>query len=504
MPRSTKQQRLESILRENAPTLHALAQAGTSRRDIVEQLSCLLPASSMRSIDLELKRQGILFNSARSDSNFDDAVIGFSVWVVMARRSELEGDLNSALVEVPLDEMRHVSERLDGILGPERLSKLFRQVGEARQRALAGGLPSLPANKYDAERRAIIAEFGTQGKNPSVTWPPTSQTVKSRLGGGYWADAMRALGVQPGGWGRARGALIFNDEDYLGAMTQFLADCDRTGAAFTVDGYSSWLESEEIAGRRHPSFPSIRIYFGSWSGAKRAVLPEAGRNLSTLPRGIEVAALAMADAIATRTSILASVAQAEPKERSKVIAESIKSYMGTFEKRRREWFRAVLSKDPASGARRLAKPGLSKKIRERLQVNRAAPSLAVDDMYIDKLFGCPEGVLNHDGWFSQPCQDSLSLISADDVAKMDVLREMRNLFVHRSKDASDRLALRLAALGEIDSSFTFGGRGVTVRTVTDWLASDDLRRLKDLTNALPSVWAKKLEVEIAASSPQGS
>lgn len=154
----------------------------------------------------------------------------------------------------------------------ERVTGVPPQPGEA----------SISAAQYDAARSAYLDERGILAKVGVAVWPPTSQTIRSRLGGGSWARAVEALGLTAN-TGRSRGGGSFSDDDYRVAVARFLeaaaddACADVTSSSFAA--YSTWTKGEKAAGRRHPSGAAIRQHFGSWEVAKKsAEIPGGERN----------------------------------------------------------------------------------------------------------------------------------------------------------------------------------------------------------------------------------
>lgn len=137
----------------------------------------------------------------------------------------------------------------------------------------AGG-SSISAAQYDAARSAYLEERGIVARVGVAVWPPTSQTIRQRLGGGSWARAAEALGLTANA-GRSRGAGSFSDDDYRAAVAAFLAAAaddgrpDVASASFTA--YGAWVKSESDAGRTAPSGAAMRQHFGSWAAAKGAV-----------------------------------------------------------------------------------------------------------------------------------------------------------------------------------------------------------------------------------------
>lgn len=128
---------------------------------------------------------------------------------------------------------------------------------------------ALTKTAYDAARDAALEEWGIDRAQRPNVWPATSQTMMSRLGGGYWNAAVGRLGMAPNERGRARGLVRFTAEDYRAAVGDFLAQPPAAGSHSYV-GYEQWQSREVEAGRPRPSGAAVRKYYGSWAAAKQA------------------------------------------------------------------------------------------------------------------------------------------------------------------------------------------------------------------------------------------
>ncbi|GAA2014646.1 hypothetical protein [Brevibacterium samyangense] len=175
--------------------------------------------------------------------------------------SSVPPDLRAA---IPADAGREVLTALAGALAAVR----------------SGTAKPLSAAAYDSGRATLLADLAaaTGTSQPaSRAWPPTSQTVRKVLGGGYWNDAMTAAGY-PGtraSVGRARGAGRFSADDYRGTMVGFFSDptgASAAGESFTA--FSDWVKVRREEGEALPSPAAVRNHFGSWEAAKDAGRPE--------------------------------------------------------------------------------------------------------------------------------------------------------------------------------------------------------------------------------------
>ena len=141
-------------------------------------------------------------------------------------------------------------------------------------RALEPGGASISVAQYDAARLEYLDETGQESVVGKAVWPPTSQTIRHKLGGGSWASAMEALGLQANS-GRARGASTFSESDYREALMDFMTAAAGEATATSYTAFASWVKQQKADGRRRPSAAAVRAHFGSWSAAKQAVTPDA-------------------------------------------------------------------------------------------------------------------------------------------------------------------------------------------------------------------------------------
>lgn len=126
---------------------------------------------------------------------------------------------------------------------------------------------TLTAKRYDTERAKLVSLFGISSERGQIAWPPTSQTVSKRSNG-YWNDALAHLGIQVK-TGRQRGAVKFSHEDYVQAMTTFVAWSQERRMSASVAAYNLWLKQTDGYGSA-PSSAAVRQHFGTWRAAVNA------------------------------------------------------------------------------------------------------------------------------------------------------------------------------------------------------------------------------------------
>ena len=331
-----------------------------------------------------------------------------------------------------------------------------------------------------------------------------------RLGGGYWAEALRSIGLTPER-GRERGLLRFTENDYDNAVVDFLAQANATGRAPTFEAYGNWVESEDRAGRRKPAPASVRIRYTSWNNAKRMVAASGALTPASLHmrkrivtgRSL-VGTLALHKAQDELRNFFTELEKAATSDVSAIVEKFIKNYWQEFEYSRRGWLRAAVENDPQAVDRRLQQGGLSRSQREALNHDPPNISAALSDLYLDRMLSGPSGgPRNTDSWLRAEAQAELDALPDDVVARIEVLHEIRNFLTHSSEESKKRLRTALAHLASKDSGFTLR-RSPSRRVLLDWLTPEHAQRLRSIAEAIPATWRAMIVVEsILGSSISG-
>lgn len=153
----------------------------------------------------------------------------------------------------------------------EKLTEIEGLIAAAQQHIGSDDAKPLSAVSYDKSRRQFVSRLVRAGSAGVRLWPPTSQTVRAQLGGQQWNTAMRSLGIPISTRGKTPGPTRFSREQYLRAVTDFIAD-SSTDQSFRA--YGEWVAHQNAAGAHRPSGPALRKFFGSWSAAKEAQADE--------------------------------------------------------------------------------------------------------------------------------------------------------------------------------------------------------------------------------------
>jgi hypothetical protein len=184
-----------------------------------------------------------------------------------------------------------------------------------------------------------------------------------------------------------------------------------------------------------------------------------------------------------------------PAARAAVLTENlIRHYVEEFDRRRRDWIRAVIAMDPAGVTRVLADPMLPRKVRAALEQDPVRLDEALTDMVVDRLGTADPRDTR--GWLHPDAQSFLDAVPDEVTLQFRVLREARNLLTHDSAEARTRLRDALRELGAADPRFELN-QPVTRRVVVDWLRALAGRRLRIVCGCIPQMWQAMLAAEAA-------
>jgi hypothetical protein len=455
-----------------------------------------------------LTKAEVIFDVNIQEYAFPTAAIEAAVWYAIACNLDLSLDISVAMHQIDLAEAWEVAAVLDQQgLEAEARAKILIMIANARAHAVENEAVTITKKRYDEVRREILDDLGLVSAQGIMPWPPTAQTVMKRLGGGYWAEALRNIGLTPDERGRERGLLRFTENDYDNAVVDFLAQANATGRPPTFEAYGDWVESEDRAGRRRPSAPAVRLRYTNWNNAKRMVAASGARtpaSLHTRERIVTerslVSTLALHKAQDELRSFFEELGKTASSEVSATVEKFIKMYWQEFEYSRREWLRAAVEVDPEAVGRRLQQGGLSRSQRDVLELHPPNISAALSDIYLDKMLsGRNGGPRNTDSWLRPEAQAELDALPDDVVARVEVLHQIRNFLTHGSEEARDRLRTALAHLASEDSRFALR-RNISRRILLDWLTAEHAQRLRSIAEAIPSTWRAMIVVESVLES----
>ncbi|TWF91649.1 sigma factor-like helix-turn-helix DNA-binding protein [Saccharopolyspora dendranthemae] len=500
---------IAEFLDEYRDVIADLANDGALRSDVEERFQILAP-----NIPYEVVRQAVessaeLFDHRNTQEyRFPDSVVESAVWYTLGRSLKLDPIRQSAVRDINLEEAREVSNTLaEEGFSADRIAEILATVISTREHHRNNPDVALTSKCYTNCRDEILKEFGNESRKGAWPWPPTNQTVMKRLGGGYWADAMRRVGISPGDKGRQRGQIIFQVEDYYNSVSGFLKHASEDNLDTTFTGYKKWVIAEERAGRRRPSSDAVRKQFNSWTNAKRAVASSVKADLRSVKRtGSARFNPGGKDALnrsqVELTRFMRQVKTLPTTEASDACLKFISEFCQEFEVSRRNWLRAMIYADcPDSISRQLSArdEGIKLKLTNKQihELRKPEPDLdtILSSNYLDGLLNQADP-RNTDGWLRKSAQDELDAISVEDLKRFRILRYMRNAFVHKSPDA--RLERAISDLSDDDPGFELK-QSATLRVVGDWLRSRNFSRFDKLCQSVPNIWRAMVVSEIRLS-----
>jgi hypothetical protein len=158
----------------------------------------------------------------------------------------------------------------------QEIERVLQLIGAGMTAISRGAAHTFTKDAYDAARDRAVAGLEHFGDAGHRLWPPTSQTVRKRLGSNYWNEALSALGYPVSGRGRARGSARYSPQDFVTAVADFLADAATTGASTSFVAYEAWHRDQREESRMRPSGAAVRSHFGGWQAAKDAAAGLSG------------------------------------------------------------------------------------------------------------------------------------------------------------------------------------------------------------------------------------
>ncbi|MBO1336325.1 sigma factor-like helix-turn-helix DNA-binding protein [Streptomyces sp. VRA16 Mangrove soil] len=487
---------VKEFLEVHRAAIVAMSEGGAKRSDVEARYALLFPEIPAAVVREAVTEAGVLFDVDVQEFAFAQCAIEAAVWYVLARDLGLAADRARAVHEMDLDEMEGVGSLLlrEGVAA-ETVADILGLAHAARTKvsdgAVAGEEFGIAKARYDTWRESVLDELGMESSKGSTPWPPTSQTVMKRLGGGAWAQAQRALGLTPDRRGRPPGGLVYEPQDYPAALRDFLSDAARAGTPTTYQAYEIWVRTQDRAGHRRPAPASIRLYYKSWTTAKRAATADG--TVQAAPRtrrtegGLLEAASALHDARQALERFRREVSEVRPAERSAYGQQFILAFYQEYEHRRRAWIRMMIERDDTAVARRLA-GSPTRNERRLLSEDPPAVDTLLPDFVIDKLGGSDPR--NTDGWIRPDAQAALDSVDDAVIRRFAAFKEARNHLMHGGVEAP-KLKAALAALAADDDAFALK-QTITRRVLLSWLLSGGQHRVVHLAESIPELWKQMI------------
>ncbi|MEV4327891.1 hypothetical protein AB0J37_37115 [Microbispora rosea] len=476
-----------SFASEYGETIAKLAASGISRAEVIARFQLILPEVDITVVGKGIRATNAVFDHwhARNAALFSDRVTEAAVWYLLGRSLDLAGDPRTALTTDELGEALEVSAVLEeqGMARP-KIASVLRLVATARVYCRDTPDATITRKCYDQLRLQVLGEWGLPMGGRTIAWPPTGLTVLKRLGDGYWADALQAIGLHPASGGRPRGLLKYREEDYESAVSDYFDYSKTHGHVPSIEGYRRWVEYEGRAGYDRPAWETIRLRYKTWSNVRRTAARPHRTQGATKVNRIPHSTRALHDAQNEWKRLVAELCATPPAKAPAAIANFVRSCAQEFEARRRDWLRAAIATDADAVRRVLEQESLSRRQRLALQAG-SSPAEVLTGTYIDKLgAGDPRRT---DGWLRPDAQAELDAVPDEVALRYKVLREARNYFTHTSDESRQRLHAAIDALAAVDPRFRMN-QAITTKTLPDWLRAKDLQRLRLLCASVQELW----------------
>lgn len=472
---------------EHGDTVIALANDGASKAEVGERFRILFPAQDLNVVSRALDASEVVFSKQEDAHHFPASALRFGVLYCAGLHYSETPDAGAALASLDTQDIVEVEAALRAReFDSDEIAAVLGTVAVVQERVRDDVV--LTKNRYMELRRP----FSERPRGAAAhAWPADAQTVMRRLGGGYWDDAMREIGLGTSGRGRSRGLLVFSEAEYTSAVSDYRLEREALRYRAGTSSYDGWRARELQGGRSRPSLAAIIDRFGTWQAALRSVIDQpvlaAQRRREALP-GARLLHASRADA---QHHLSEFDAASMVSDRDNATREFLLRHAQTFEIDRRVWFRALVGADSSAGPRRAAQSKRGFRGYDALVLNPSAAVQTLDDTYLDNMLS--SSLDKVDGWFSEDVEAALAPLSALD-DRYVVLREARNFVTHVSDRSTNALRTALEIHGATNRLFRFS-QPLTLTTLLRWFAANDGARLRELASLLPSVWTVMVAAE---------
>ncbi len=194
-------------------------------------------------------------------------LLKLAVCYVVARSLELDPlpSPHDAPAEV-LEELTVTLENL-GVENPSEWAEKIVSTACSAQEYSADNEVVLSVTKYDAQRVKVLRDLKLRSARGLQLWPPTSQTIITRMGG-RWSEAMNVCGMQAtSGVEIGHANVRFTAEDHHAAIRKYVEERKLENRSYSYAGYVTWAREQET---RVPSGALLREVYRTWPAALEA------------------------------------------------------------------------------------------------------------------------------------------------------------------------------------------------------------------------------------------
>lgn len=256
------------ILEESISVIKVLYDSGATKAHAVDLLAALYVDYDRETIQLAIDNSKLRFAQVSVTPKFSDDFVRAAVYWVLAQQHDFLATREEVAAWMSHELLTEILGHADeGLMPSYSAEEVLRRIAGGKKALDSGATIKLTHSSYEETRLQVWAAEGWAGGGEPY-WPPTKQTVMKRLGNGYWKDAMESVGVAPAErQGRARGLLMYTEDDYEKAIVDYYWDRVHSGLTPTHLGYEEWAKIQKTHGHQRPSAVSIRNFFGNWTRA---------------------------------------------------------------------------------------------------------------------------------------------------------------------------------------------------------------------------------------------
>lgn len=185
-----------------------------------------------------------------------------SLLYVTGKHHGIEPDYQLTLGQMPTDEIAQLRLLTMARFPPRRLAEIL-AVAETTKLAIRARVTrSLSVEEYAATAEPLVRLFKGYIFNETASWPAPVTALTRRLGGGYWDQALSAVGLQ-----LRNAADRFGPGDYIRAIHDYTEECAECDFPLSVETYDRWVTAEVSLGGDRPSAVELMVHYGGWQEA---------------------------------------------------------------------------------------------------------------------------------------------------------------------------------------------------------------------------------------------
>jgi hypothetical protein len=245
-----------------------LFESGISEEDVPKVLRALADSSIEEDIAADLLRTLGAPDMIVADRNAPEGPRlsdKLSLLYFTGRHHQVVADYELALGKMSLAAVQEMRDLLYKGFPYRRTAEILATIETTALAIRADPTWSLTPAEYEAAAKEFHRRNGKVSVADDRPWPVPVQLLRSRLGKGFWEDALRVVGLAA-----PTDDHYFSEADCFEALDRFT----DTDLDLEVVGYDTWVTGEIAMSRERPSAIALIRQYGSWEEALRQILPE--------------------------------------------------------------------------------------------------------------------------------------------------------------------------------------------------------------------------------------